>query len=307
MKIVFNLTSVGLGNNGGSRTLIKCAETLQDLGHEVCICSKVNRYQWEKVKVEVTRKIPPCDVIIATGYHSVSSTLQFKVGKSTPKKFYYIRGFEKWVVPEENLVKSYRNSHLKCIVNSEWLQIMLRKECGVESELVYPGLDFNDFYVESQDRDPVLGGIFSNKHTTKRHVDVLEIGKRLRLPVKLLNHDIKHASPDQLREFYNTVMVWMSPSELEGLHNPPQEASLCGASLVGTDHPRGGIQDYAQNEQTALLYPAQDTKEAVAKVKRLIGDNKLRVQLQRNMQELLRNKIGDRRHNMKKFADILEN
>ena len=35
MVRVFNLLSTGLGNNGGSKTLIRSAETLQELGEEV--------------------------------------------------------------------------------------------------------------------------------------------------------------------------------------------------------------------------------------------------------------------------------
>ena len=78
MRMVFNLQATGLGNNGGSRTLIKCAETLKELGVDVKICSPTNRYSWHKISVEVVKRIPPCDVLVATGYASVQSTRRFK-------------------------------------------------------------------------------------------------------------------------------------------------------------------------------------------------------------------------------------
>jgi len=36
MDIIFDLRNVGLGNNGGSLTLIKSGNTLQEMGHCVC-------------------------------------------------------------------------------------------------------------------------------------------------------------------------------------------------------------------------------------------------------------------------------
>lgn len=300
MRIVFNLQFTGLGNNGGSRTLIKCAEALADLGHDVIISASSNKYTWhKKIKVPITKNIPECDIIIATGVSSVKSTLNFNKAK---KKFYYIRGFEIWVAKEKRLIKTYKS--LNCIVNSEWLRDYLT-EHQIRSELIYPGLDFNDFYVTNKNRENIIGGIFSKRHKTKRHEDVIELGERLGYKVLLLNRDIKNPTVPELRDFYNKISVWVSPSELEGLHNCPHEAALCGCSLVVTNHKQGGVSDYA-NDQTALIYPAGNLNVAAERVKQAMTDGQLRQDMQAKMGELLETKIGSREQNMKKMIEIFD-
>lgn len=298
MRIVFNLKDVGLGNNGGSRTLIKCAETLQQLGHEVILVSPSNRYSWHKISVKVQSAIPKkCDAIVATGFASVKST----VGHPAKRKFYYIRGFERWQASEEKLIKSYKS--LNCIVNSEWLQGYFRKK-KISCRLVYPGLDFDDFYIDPNiEREHSLGGLFSKKHKTKRHDDILQVGERVGCKPVLLNRDLVHPTPKQLRKFYSRIKIWMAPTELEGLHNCPMEASLCGCALVATDHARNGMHDYL--DHTALIYPARDLDACTDYVEKLMRDEDFREELNGRMISLLKTKIGDRATNMKKMASIL--
>ena len=298
MKIAFNLLGTGLGNNGGSRTLIKCAETLQELGEEVFLVSASDHYSWEPIKVPVIRKIPAADVVVATGIGSVGGTINCKV----PKKFYYIRGYESWRASKEQLFRSYRS--LNCIVNSKWLKAHL-VSAGVESELIYPGIDA-DFSVLEEERRNILGGIFSKRHATKRHEDVLKVGKRLGLKVLLLNRDIINPSPKKLCAFYNHIKVWMSPSELEGLHNCPLEASLSGCGLVATNHPRGGTCDYAVDGETCLNYKARDLNGASEAVERLMNDEQLRKELLSSMVEKLQT-IGTRKQNMLKMIRVFKN
>ena len=299
MRIVFNLQKVGLGNNGGSRTLIKCAETLQDLGYKVILWCSSNKYTWHKIRVPIETTIPKCDVIVATGYSSVPSTFAAKVRR----KFYYIRGFELWRASESQLLRSYKS--LSCIVNSEWLQKYMQKR-GVDAHLIYPGADFETFGQDIDCRENILGGLFSKRHATKRHDDVIKAGKQLGYQVLLLNRDIKSPNPADLRKFYNKIKVWMSPSELEGLHNCPLEAGLCGSSLVVTDHPRGGVADYSKNNETALVYPAQQIEVAKLRIKQLMEDDELRVRLNSNMQKLVTEKIGSRECNMRKMAKLFK-
>ena len=306
MRIVFNVKHVGLGNNGGSRTLIKSAEILQGLKNKVIIVTDTNHYNWHKIQVPVKnyvgqgwrKLVRKCDIMVATGYASVRTTRQVQKNKA----FYYIRGFERWCASKKDLIKSYKS--LNCIVNSEQLKKYLKKK-GIQSELIYPGLYFDDFYSTGNDRGNIIWGIYSKRHKTKRHKDVIEIGKQLGYKVLLLNRDIVNAHSDQLREFYNKIKVWVSSSELEGLHNCPHEAALCGCSLVVTDHKWGGVQDYA-TEETALIYPAGDLDRAAQQVKRAMNDADLRNRLNSKMQDLLKNKVGSREDNMKKMMQIFQ-
>lgn len=304
MRIVFNLHKVGLGNNGGSRTLIKSAETLASLGEEVIIASNIpNKYTWEKIKNNVQfvrgKSIPKGDVIIASGIGSVKST----VSSNFKKKFYFIRGFETWAAKKEILFKSYKS--LRCIVNSSWLQSMLANK-GIKSNLVFNGLDFDDFYDMREERGYPLGCLFHKKHKTKNYDFVRECARISGVPLLSLNKDIKGSTPKELNRWYNSIKVWVASSQLEGLHNPPMEASLSGCGLVSTDHPRSGTTDYVIPNETALVYAHGDSKEAVSQIKRMIDDDELRRKLNKNMKKLLKNKIGTREKNMIKFLEILK-
>ncbi len=304
MRIVFNLHKVGLGNNGGSRTLIKSAETLASLGEEVIVASNIpNKYTWEKIKNNVqfvcNKNIPKGDVIIASGIGSVRST----VSSNFKKKFYFIRGFETWAAKKEVLFKSYKS--LRCIVNSSWLKVMLASK-GVKSNLVFNGLDFDDFYDMCGKRDYPLGCLFHKKHKTKNYDFIKNSASAGGIPLLSLNKDIKGSTPKELNKWYNSIKVWVASSQLEGLHNPPMEASLSGCGLVSTDHPRSGTTDYVVPNETALVYAHGDTVGAASQIQRMIDDDELRCRLNKNMKELLKNKIGTREQNMARFLEILK-
>ena len=111
---------------------------------------------------------------------------------------------------------------------------------GVSSHLIYPGLD-TDKFVDLGGKRGGMGAIFHKRHKTKRHRDAVAVSAGCGVPLRLLNRDIVNPSEDELNCWYNKIAVWFSPTELEGLHNPPMEAGLAGCALVCTDHPRAGI------------------------------------------------------------------
>lgn len=300
MRIVFNLHNVGLGNNGGSRTIIRCAETLGRLGEEVILFSNIkSRYSWhipENVTFVNCNDSPKSDIVIATGHGSVQSVCE-SIAKI---KLYYLRGYEVWITKPQCLISHYKK--LKCIVCSEWLYNMLKKH-NINATLLYPGLDFEWFYDLDYKRKGI-GGLYSDRHTTKRHNDVITIANAIGCDLSMLNRDIKHASSDQARKWYNGLKVWFAPTELEGLHNPPMEAALCGCALVCTDHPKSGMSDYAIHSKTAMVYPARNLEIAAKYIRILLKDEDMRKELNVNMVNLLRSKICSRETNMQKFLNF---
>lgn len=301
MKIIFNLIKVGLSNNGGSKTLIRCAETLMQMGHEALIISNVpSKYTWHKpvCGFVISNKIPPCDVCIATGYHSVNSTVSSK----SRKKFYYIRGYENWVVPEKQLINSYRQ--LPCLVNSEWLQRKLSKN-NIASIILYPGLDFEYLTNENKPRDIAIGALW-HKRKTKRCHDAEIIASKCQTKLMMLNRDLGNCGYSQLQDFYNRIKIWFAPTELEGLHNPPMEAAMCGCALVCSNAKSNGMLDYAIHEKTALIYPSQNLDIAYQHVTRFLVDDEYRKKLANNLQFLLKTKIGTRLQNMQKLVEMCQ-
>ena len=301
MRILFNTHNVGLGNNGGSRTVVRCAETLAELGQEVVIYGNLaNKFSWHYLKVPYLRakKPPTSDVSIACGFHSLPSVLKSK----SKVKINYLRGFEKWQASEPQLLASYKQAN--CLVNSEWLYKKL-KQHGIKSTIMYQGLDFDEFSVRPG-RGKVLGGLYHQRHKTKRHKDIETVAKMIGYPLRMLNREIHNPTRSKLCKFYNTIRVWMAPTELEGLHNCPMEACLSGCVLVATDAFSSGMSDYAIPNETALVYPKRDVKRASEYVKQLMEDAVLRQKLFANMKETLNTKIGSRQKNMRKLISWCE-
>ncbi len=302
MRIVFNFYGLGFGNNGGTRTIIRCAETLVELGNEVIMFSNhSNKYTWHKpIGLKFVRgSVPPkADLAIATGYGSVDSVVSSKARR----KIYYIRGYETWVTSEVNLLKSY--TRLRCIVNSSWLKIHLKTQ-GIKSDIVYPGLDWDWFHNEGVESQRIMGALYHKKHMTKRHKDAEQVAEMVGCKLVMLNKDIRAPKVMKLKEWYSKIRVWFAPTELEGLHNPPMEASMCGCALVATDHPRSGMVDYV-NCDTAITYPARDIEAAAMAVESLLDDSGRCKKLNCAMRSLLLRKIGTRTSNMKRLLEMLK-
>lgn len=302
MRICFNVRHVGLANNGGSRTLIRCAETLRELGHDAFLYVGTNTYSWHKhnAKLIKTKEHPECDVTIATGYNSWPDVARY----TKAKRCWYIRGFELWKAKEAKLLNAFKQIP-NLFVNSQWLCDYLKSH-NISSTVQYPGLDTDWFKPLGLARSGV-GALMHNIHKTKRSCDALTLKTEYNIPIKLLNKDIKKPNPEQLNNWYNGLLVWFAPTELEGLHNPPIEAALAGCALVCTDHERSGMQDYAINGETALVYPARDLVKARECIELLLADEDLRVKLNKNLVDLITTKFGTRSTRMVEFCERLKN
>jgi glycosyltransferase involved in cell wall biosynthesis len=305
MKIAFDLYNTGLGNNGGSRTIVKCAEMLQRVGCKVRIFSNVqDRYTWDLPLVDIVKKnrISSKFAIISTGYYSLKHTLK---SHSEIGTYCYIRGHELWNAKEDELLKLYgkfKSGH--CIVNSEWLKELLENH-GIKAKLIYPGIDEVFHVILGRTCENKLGALYSERHQTKRHEDAIKVSELSGFPVRMLNKDIIDPTENKLNKWYNQFKVWFAPTELEGLHNCPIEASQAGCAVVCSDHPRNGMSDYARHQETALVYPARDLDMASRYITQLMEDEELRQKLNQGMVDLLRNKIKTRRDNMIELRDYI--
>jgi glycosyltransferase involved in cell wall biosynthesis len=89
---------------------------------------------------------------------------------------------------------------------------------------------------------------------------------------------IRSATPAQLTaDVYNRSAIYLCPSLSEGWHLPGPEAMACGCALVASDI--GGVQDYADDGDTALLYPAGDVAAGADRVTELLLDENRRATL----------------------------
>lgn len=326
MRIIFDLRNVGLGNQGGSSTLVKCGNTLVEMGHDIFfIDSMKNQHTWtpleaEHIICEKEKHLPDADVIIATGYKSVKSTV------SAPSrcglKAHYIRAWETWQMQERDIVKKVLEVPTLKIVNSDCLQKKLR-DFSFTSHIIRPGYDFEDLYplnIRGKKDEIIIGGLFREgvHGRRKRTMWLFETARALKTRHKnvkfwlfgsesapaafLVNHYVRSPYKKQKNEFYNMVDIWMAPTMLEGLHLPPAEAMLTECTIISTNAELSGTQDYITNGITGLVSD-NNIDSFISNVKWLVVNPKIRKELGKNGRQRIL-EIGDRKHNMQKMIDL---
>jgi hypothetical protein len=332
MKILFNVINSGLGNNGGSLTIIKSANTLTELGHNVTIIdNSSNKHTWTPLKAKhqiidfILDVDSNSDCIIATSFTTVKSTL--KISNYTGiKPFHWIRGWELWNMSENEIIKNVLNVPTIKLVNSLNLKKKLKKY-NINSYLVRPGYDIGDLYPSSlrhsEKEYTILGGLYhGGKHRHNKRTDWIlnsskilkdKYGKKIKLYMfgadKNPNNPIidKYISnPDIIEKnnFYNEIDIWLAPTKLEGLHMPPAEAMLTCCPVIGTNTELNGMNDYLIHEKTGIV--TDDNLESfINGIELLIKDPMLR-RIYGNEGHSEIYSIGNREKNMKKLIEILD-
>jgi len=326
MIILFDLRKVGLGNNGGSLTLIKSGNTLQEMGHEVYfIDSGKNKHTWEKLECEHLichhkEEIPSADVIMATGYKSVAPTV------SAPDrcglKAHWIRGWETWQFAPKKIVSKVLEMPTVKLVNSMGLKLKL-KDYNFKSKIIRPGYDLDKIFPLEGHRKKgrfVIGGLYTRgKHEpikrTRWVADAFryiykkygnsELWMFGNEPVMggIVDNYLHRPTMDAKQYFYNNIDVWLSPAIQEGLHMPPAEAMMAECPVVGVDAELSGTHDYLIDGITGIV--SKNDFESFAKnVEKLYLDRETRLDMGKRARQKVK-EIGDRTENIQKLVDYL--
>ena len=324
MNITFDLRTVGLGNNGGSLTLIKSGNTLQNMGHDVCfIDTGKNKHTWEKLECEHivvhnNKQIPDADFLIATGYKSVAKTV------SAPgrcgHKAHWIRGWETWQMPPKKIVAYILEAPTIKFVNSIGLERRL-KDYNFKSTIIRPGYDLKDLTPNKKGNKKhsfIIGGLYTKgKHEQiKRSRWVLSTYKYLKkkyhnvdlwmfgnntIPGGLVDNYFYRPTMDAKQYMYNNISIWLSPAIQEGLHMPPAEAMMTGCPVVGVDAELSGTHDYLINGETGIV--TDNNLDAFIKgVEKMYLEKNERKKMGKNARKKIE-ELGDREFNMQKLID----
>jgi len=325
LRVTFDLVNCGLGNQGGSQTIVKSANALVKLGHEVFVIDSMkNQHTWTPLKarhliVKRSEEVPDAEVLVATGYKTVKHVLNLP--KRCGKKFHYIRGWETWQLSEYNIVRKVLEVPTIKIVNSECLYNKL-KQNGIESYIVRPGNDLDDFFSMNirSEKEVIIGGLYHTKHTTKRTDWIFQAAKVLKSKFKnikfymfginkdphnpLIDKYYKEPNIHQKNVFYNKVSIWLAPTMLEGLHIVPQEFMLTEGTVVGTDAEMSGMQDYLTHEKTGIV-SKDNLGSFVKQIVVLLQKPDLRKKLgQKGREKII--ELGNREVNMEKMVKVFE-
>jgi len=315
--------NVGIGNNGGSHTLVQSANMMKKLGEDVVIIDNGPcKYTWDKVevphiKVKDVNDVKG-DVIIATGTKSIQPTNNSKI----QKKFHWIRGWETWNTPEKDLVHLLKCSSTKKIVNSICLQRKL-EQYKISSEIIRPGHTFEDFNplnIRQNNKRIVLGGLYNSgaKRSKKRTEWIFDcyniLKKKYDIDILMFGTDgipsnipsgcyLKNPPIKTKNYFYNTIDIWLATSELEGLHIAPQEAMLTECCVVGNNSEMSGTQDYLNN--LTGLVSENNFKDFVYTVEYAIQNKDLVKKVSKEGRQKIID-LGNRQQNMFKFITLLK-
>jgi len=326
MRIIFNLMSCGLGNNGGSHTIVRSSNVLCDLGHSVYLVDLIPcKYSWIPLKakhivVKSFDQVPDADFIIATGYTTVTSTISLP--PRCGKKVHWLRAWESWKLSEGEIVKRVLYAKTIKLVNSTCLQRKL-ESLGFKSEIVRPGYDFDEIYplhIRSN-KEVVIGALYNEgkKRRSKRTnwcFDAISFLKKRHRNIRfqmfgsegipksgLVDKFVKSPPIKEKNLFYNECHIWIAPTELEGLHIPPAESGLTECCVVGTNAEMSGMQDYLNHNQTGLV-SKNNLESFVNTIEYVILNKEIRKQLGENLRKKIL-ELGSRENNMTKMVDLL--
>jgi len=329
MKIIFNLMNCGLGPNGGSSTIVKSANMLQKLGNEVTIIDTgKNQHTWTKLEVPhiITKSfnnVPDADVVIATGYDTVRSTV--RLPRRCGAKVHWIRGYETWNMKEIDILNQIFKAPTHKIVNGIGLQKLIKVRAGIDVPIIYPGYDLDDF-TQIKIRNKIgdlliLGGLY-NQGTKRRDkrtkwiFDAVEILRnKYRIQLWMFGDDPMPNNPlidkyfqkpdmQTKNTFYNHINLWLAPTENEGLTMPPAEAMLTGCPVVATNAPLCGMHDYMIDKGTGLV--SNNRFESFLEKIEILLKNKDQLFTYGSDCRSTIFKIGSRHNNMKKMVEYLE-
>jgi len=334
MRITFNLMNCSLGNNGGSMTIIKSANTLKKLGHKVTIIDTGrNQHTWTPLIadhkiIRSFNNVPDADIVIATGFGTVRSTV--RLPERCGLKTHWIRGFELWNMNEKQIINSVLKAPTEKIVNSNCLQRKL-EDLNFLSEIIRPGYDLADFTqlkIRNKTNDvTILGGLYNEggKRQTKRVKWIIDAVTKLRRKYRIQlwmmgNESQPHhievidkyfQRPDKKTKntFYNHINLWLAPTSLEGLHIPPSEAMLTGCPVVCTNAPMSGMQDYVVGGENGLI--AENNYESFYNTIEYLLKNRNEMFNYGSVARQRVFKLGNREENMgkmvKHFEKLIEN
>ena len=117
----------------------------------------------------------------------------------------------------------------------------------------------------------------------------------------LATREERWRDPYEMREFYQSLHVYVCASRSEGGPNPCLEAAACGVPIVTTSV--GSMPEFIRDGENGLLV-ARDVDDIAAKLRRLRDDPALREQMGRNARGAAER--WDWRHHAPHYAEMFE-
>lgn len=170
------------------------------------------------------------------------------------------------------------NKKLTVLCSSKKIEKEIIKE-GVKVHRIGIALNMSEFYVEKRDRKNYLAILYNDMETKKyrtaikvsnllyknKVIDgVMSFGESIRYnhyekPKGLVKH-YSDATPEQIREIFNTCKCFLMPSVTEGINLTPVESTMCGCPAVICD---GAIDEVFFPGENCFVVPKENVKVMV--------------------------------------------
>jgi len=259
------------------------------------------RPRWQCVRKSVrllyvpdlwAKHIPDADAVFATAWQTVDYVNEYPDRKGA--RFYLVQCFGPWLGPTDQIEATYRKQLLKVTV-SRWLYDRVRGATGSDRDIInIPiAIDHGTFRLIAPlktrpQRVAMMWGVTSYK-TPQVGLEAISIARQKHPTLEVVIFGPQARRPEELPSWvqyrgalsnaelvgtYNQCLVFVCSSVAEGFALPPAEAMACGCAVASTDC--GGIREYAEHQENALLSPVRDAKALAASIVRLLDDSELR-------------------------------
>ncbi|HMQ68755.1 MAG TPA: glycosyltransferase family 4 protein [Ignavibacteria bacterium] len=227
------------------------------------------------------------DVVIATSWPTAFSVK--KLNNSKGKKFYFIQDYETWNSNIRKVNESYLLG-LNAITTCNYLRNLIKDRFGVNSNLVYLGIDDKFFrntikvYGKVRNISFIHHGL--DKKNTPAAIRILEEIKSKYPDIKVTSFGLHpypsmpefvksfiNPSEEKIKEIYKNSDIFLFTSKEEGFGLPPAESMASKAALVSSNV--GAIPEYSENGISAMLHDPADEEGMIKSISLLINDNKL--------------------------------
>jgi glycosyltransferase involved in cell wall biosynthesis len=312
MKVTFLLPGSGIG--GGGRAVMEFANGLLSFGHTVRIFYKEERevslikrvYQslkygrvtnWldlfkgnvKKYKNLEVSDFSPGEIVVSM---CAQTTLDAWQLPETVRKVFHCHGaeYENW----DRFMAAINLPVPKIAISNHVKKIIEKYSYAKDLEVIPNGIHHNEYFVEDSGQRKGVGGCLRYSHS-KDPVTTTQVFSLLQRQVpdtpilsygygktdKQLKLVYTHnPTVEQGRHIYNSCKVWFLSSLQEGFGLPVLEAMACGCVVVSTLC--GGPADIIRDGHDGFLVEVGNYGGVVYRIKQLLNDNKMRLQMASN-------------------------
>ncbi|SFE96518.1 glycosyltransferase [Nitrosomonas sp. Nm166] len=255
------------------------------------------------------------DAVIATFNTSVAWIMSLSATiHSKPILGYYIQDFEPYFYKQEtiehkNALASYTLiPDLVCVTKTYWNHLKVLENTGAHCTVLGPSIDI-DLFRPRLRKDPswperplrIAAMIRPSSprrspHLTMEILKIMEQKYRERIEIFLFGEESNTAgflalpqdfawnnlgkqTPERVALLLNEVDIFVDFSDYQAMGLTAMEAMACGVAVILPEN--GGASSFASHEKNALLVDTKNPNACHHALDRLISDNELRIQLQR--------------------------